>query len=160
MTRTERATSPRAILKDRSESKSGMDKHTPKGGAGTHNWGSLMNERDLEDAAFYDQDEEAEGARHRPYFSRGLDFSRAASTPAQPTRPTAEMRRTSSASVTEEDREKALQFRKNAFKSPGKCGPHTKSSNVPNCSPQTSTSQPLRVPPRLSLPPRPLRPSS
>ncbi|KAF7795710.1 hypothetical protein EIP86_006875 [Pleurotus ostreatoroseus] len=118
MTRTERATSPRAILKDRSESKSGMDKHTPKGGAGTHNWGSLINERDLEDAAFYDQDEEAEGARHRPYFSRGLDFSRAASTPAQPTRPTAEMRRTSSASVTEEDREKALQFRKNAFKSP------------------------------------------
>ena len=84
MTRTERATSPRAILKDRSESKSGMDKHTPKGGAGTHNWGSLMTERDLEDAAFYDQDEEVEGAPYTPYFSRGLDFSRAASPQRNP----------------------------------------------------------------------------
>ncbi len=64
MTRTERATSPRAIIKDRSESKSGMNKHTPKGGAGTHNWGSLMNERDLEDAALYDRVDETEGTFH------------------------------------------------------------------------------------------------
>ena len=67
MTRTERATSPRAILKDRSESRSGMDKRTPKGGAGTHNWGSLMNERDYEDAALYDEEgEEEQAAGERP----------------------------------------------------------------------------------------------
>lgn len=56
MTRTERATSLRAIIKDRSESKSGIDKRTPKGGAGTHNWGSLEDERDLEEAALYDEE--------------------------------------------------------------------------------------------------------
>lgn len=60
MTRTERATSPRAIIKDRSESKTGIDKRTPKGGAGTHNWGSLMDERILEDAAAYDQERETD----------------------------------------------------------------------------------------------------
>lgn len=70
MTRTERATSPRAILKDRSESKSGMNKRTPKGGAGTHNWGSLSNERDLEDAAMFDQEtDEAEGKSCSPLCS-------------------------------------------------------------------------------------------
>ena len=60
MTRTERASFPRAILKDRAESKSGMDKSTPKQGAGTHNWGSLMDERELEDAADYDEERELE----------------------------------------------------------------------------------------------------
>lgn len=58
MTRTERATSLRAIVKDRSESKTGIDKHTPKNGAGTHNWGSLMDERDLEEQAAYDEERE------------------------------------------------------------------------------------------------------
>ena len=63
MTRTERATSPRAIIKDRSESKTGTDKRMPKGGAGTHNWGSLTDERELEEAAEYDEQREldAEG---------------------------------------------------------------------------------------------------
>lgn len=55
MTRTERAAFPRAIIKDRAESKSGMDKHIPKNGAGTHNWGSLLEERDLEEAAQFDE---------------------------------------------------------------------------------------------------------
>lgn len=58
MTRTERATSPRAIIKDRSESRNAMGRDMAKGGAGPHNWGSLMNERELEDAA--DEDEERE----------------------------------------------------------------------------------------------------
>jgi hypothetical protein len=60
MTRTERATSLRAILKDRSESKTGIDKHTPKNGAGPHNWGSLMDERDIEEQAAYDEERELE----------------------------------------------------------------------------------------------------
>ncbi|KAJ3555816.1 hypothetical protein NM688_g2365 [Phlebia brevispora] len=121
MTRTERATSPRAILKDRSESKTGMDKHTPKGGAGPHNWGSLMNERDLEDAAEYDRDVEQ--------------------TEAQPPRPKAETRRKSSASVTDEDREKALQFRKNALKSP-----NVDLASIARTSAAVSTSPPSATP--------------
>lgn len=44
MTRTERATSPRALLKDRSEARNGYDNSLRKGGAGAHNWGSLDDE--------------------------------------------------------------------------------------------------------------------
>ena len=64
MTRTSRAAFPRAILKDR-QSRSGLSNEMKKGGAGTHNWGSLAQERALEDAALYDVDdyeeEEVEG---------------------------------------------------------------------------------------------------
>jgi len=55
MTRTERSVFPRAVLRDRSESKSGMDKSFRKGGAGTHNWGSLADEADLEYDAINDE---------------------------------------------------------------------------------------------------------
>ncbi|KAJ3864233.1 MAG: hypothetical protein NXY57DRAFT_1027840 [Lentinula lateritia] len=41
MTRTARATYPRAALKDRSQSRSGMDKSLKKDGAGRGNWGKL-----------------------------------------------------------------------------------------------------------------------
>ena len=61
MTRTARATFPRAIIKDRAESRSGMDKHVPKNGAGTHNWGSLFDEAELETSAAYDELDEDEG---------------------------------------------------------------------------------------------------
>ncbi|KLO08775.1 hypothetical protein SCHPADRAFT_908368 [Schizopora paradoxa] len=62
MTRTERSTSPRAIMKDRTESKSGYDKSLRKGGAGSHNWGSLEDElkheyEALEDEGVEDADE-------------------------------------------------------------------------------------------------------
>lgn len=56
MTRTERAAFPRAVVKDRSESKSGLDKSIRKGGAGQHNWGRLSDERDLEDAGLADEE--------------------------------------------------------------------------------------------------------
>jgi hypothetical protein len=55
MTRTERSVYPRAVLRDRSESKSGLDKSLRKGGAGGHNWGKLADERMLEDTAFDDE---------------------------------------------------------------------------------------------------------
>ncbi|KAG9226674.1 hypothetical protein CCMSSC00406_0006101 [Pleurotus cornucopiae] len=58
MTRTERATNPRAVIRDRSESKSGLNKSMPKNGAGTHNWGSYADERELEDAALADEEQE------------------------------------------------------------------------------------------------------
>ncbi|KAF9788099.1 hypothetical protein BJ322DRAFT_1047012 [Thelephora terrestris] len=58
MTRTERSLSPRAIIKDRSESKSGMDKALRKGGAGGHNWGNITDEYLLETEALDDERQE------------------------------------------------------------------------------------------------------
>ncbi|KAI0074265.1 hypothetical protein K474DRAFT_1665608 [Panus rudis PR-1116 ss-1] len=58
MTRTERASYPRAIVKDRSEPKNAMDKRIPKNGAGPHNWGSLEDEPELEAQAEYDEEQE------------------------------------------------------------------------------------------------------
>ncbi|KAF7964848.1 hypothetical protein HWV62_2500, partial [Athelia sp. TMB] len=57
MTRTARATFPRAMNKDRSESKSGHrdDKHMRKDGGGPHGWGRLSDEKDLEEAAMQDE---------------------------------------------------------------------------------------------------------
>ncbi|KAJ3814896.1 hypothetical protein EV368DRAFT_16647, partial [Lentinula lateritia] len=51
MTRTAKAAFPRAIIKDRSQSRSGFSKKMKKGGAGSHNWGKLgeiENENELE----------------------------------------------------------------------------------------------------------------
>jgi len=56
MTRTARSSFPRAVMRDRSESKSGLDKSLRKGGAGTHNWGSLADEQGLESAALDDEE--------------------------------------------------------------------------------------------------------
>jgi hypothetical protein len=55
MTRTERSHSLRALIKDRSEARNGMDNSLPKGGAGGHNWGSLDFELDYENAAIADE---------------------------------------------------------------------------------------------------------
>jgi hypothetical protein len=62
MTRTERASFPRALGRDRSESKSGLDKSIRKNGAGQHNWGSLADEGDFESAALEDEAGEFEEA--------------------------------------------------------------------------------------------------
>ena len=37
-----------------------MGKQIAKGGAGPHNWGSLINERELEEAALEDEERELE----------------------------------------------------------------------------------------------------
>jgi hypothetical protein len=58
MTRTERSLSLRALAKDRSEARNGMDSSVPKGGAGAHNWGSLDAEYSHESAAILDEDAE------------------------------------------------------------------------------------------------------
>jgi len=55
MTRTARAAYPRAVLKDRSESRSGLDTSIRKDGAGQHNWGSIADEQHLESAALEDE---------------------------------------------------------------------------------------------------------
>ena len=163
MTRTERATSPRAIIKDRSESRSGMDKRTPKGGAGTHNWGSLMNERDYEDAALYDEENEEEQAEGESALLmleiRSLKQVGVVRIAPPPT--AAGTRRLSSNSVTEDDRKEALKVRKNALKSKGTPLHQLFFRSDPDYCLQTSTSPPsLAAPPLCLLPLPPLYPSS
>ncbi|KAJ6453582.1 hypothetical protein C8R45DRAFT_1039111 [Mycena sanguinolenta] len=58
MTRTSRSASLRSILKDRSESKTGLNNNLRKNGGGAHNWGSLENERELEFAGIDDGQQE------------------------------------------------------------------------------------------------------
>jgi hypothetical protein len=86
MTRTERSHSLRALLKDRSEARNGMDSSVPKGGAGGHNWGSLDQAREI--TALVDEDadfDEGEATRKRrlvdvPFLPPlGLTFARSLS---------------------------------------------------------------------------------
>ncbi|KAF8888851.1 hypothetical protein BD779DRAFT_1522920 [Infundibulicybe gibba] len=101
MTRTERSAFPRAIIKDRSESRSGLDKSVRKNGGGPHNWGNLSDERELEYAAM--DDEELE-------FVKEDDTSSSSSEPAEgPAR--------SNSTLTDEEIATAKKLRKNAFKS-------------------------------------------
>jgi hypothetical protein len=60
MTRTARAAYPRAVIRDRSESRSGLDTTIRKDGAGQHNWGSIADEGQLEFDAMQDELREAE----------------------------------------------------------------------------------------------------
>jgi len=96
MTRTERSLSPRAIIKDRSESKSGMDKALRKGGAGGHNWGNLNDEYLYETEALDDERQESVANKEESADKPGLT------------------RRTSEAS--EEDLNAAREIRKRALK--------------------------------------------
>lgn len=80
MTRTERSHSLRALLKDRSEARNGMDSSLPKGGAGAYNWGSIESEYDYENAAIADgaaEDQAEEAGGRRPFvgFSRAPQFN-------------------------------------------------------------------------------------
>ena len=60
MTRTARASYPRAVIRDRSLSKSGLDGHIQKGGAGRHNWGDLEHEPRSEFDQYDEEEEEME----------------------------------------------------------------------------------------------------
>ena len=55
MTRTERSISPRALRRDRSENKEGVDTGMRKGGAGAHNWGSIDEEARAEREGLEDE---------------------------------------------------------------------------------------------------------
>ena len=123
MTRTARAAFPRAILKDRSESKSGHrdDKHVRKDGAGAHGWGAIADEKDLEDAAMIDEQLELE---HYARDSGGesyivsCDFSNICEDLMDGKLDALE-RASSSSSTSGEDLESAKEFRKNALKGKG-----------------------------------------
>ena len=126
MTRTARAAYPRAVIKDRSESRTGLDPSIRKSGAGHHNWGSLADELRLEEEAINDEEMEI-GIPVSPSFDSNsstrckhpfhslfsalvYSFILAAVSP----------QRTDNAKVlTEEEVERARNFRKNAFKGGG-----------------------------------------
>ena len=125
MTRTERSQSLRALIKDRSEARNGMDSSLPKGGAGSHNWGSLDFEYEHETPAMDDEtgelkDQVGEVGGKRRLADVQLRPQVLTPCPAAPDsqskKPTP-ARRTSS--VTDEDRENALKIRTNALKNGG-----------------------------------------
>ena len=96
-----------------------MGKEFVKGGAGPHNWGSLMDERELEEAALEDAEQREQGQEASGKY-RSSSSSVACAHPRHTTAETAEPTtgRKASVSISPEERQKALDFRKNAFKSP------------------------------------------
>ncbi|KAF4613257.1 hypothetical protein D9613_010969 [Agrocybe pediades] len=117
MTRTSRATYPRALVKDAHESRSGLDNGLRKQGAGHHNWGSLADERDLETQALDDENvEEEEDTTTGAAASASANAERSRS--LSPSQGKPELPRSTSG-MTEEEIEKARQLRKNAFKKSG-----------------------------------------
>lgn len=128
MTRTERAGFPRALLRDRSESKSGLDKSVRKNGSGQHNWGSINDERYLEAAALADEEEEFEESTTDQQRNNSVHK-----------KPKLEKRANS---FTEEERESARQIRKNALKAQD-----IDLSMIARTSSAASTSPPTRSPP-------------
>lgn len=130
MTRTERAGFPRALLRDRSESKSGLDKSVRKNGSGQHNWGSINDERYLEAAALADEEEEEfeEDATDQQHANDSVHK-----------KPKLEKRANS---FTEAERESARQIRKNVLKAQD-----IDLSMIARTSSAASTSPPTRSPP-------------
>jgi hypothetical protein len=108
MTRTARSSFPRAIVKDRSESKSGHDKRLRKDGGGPHGWGRLSDENELESAALYDEQLEFNQENASKLESVG-DVGK----------PEKIQRSVSGSSTSEEELESARKFRKNALKGTG-----------------------------------------
>ncbi|KAF9029573.1 hypothetical protein BDZ89DRAFT_1091790 [Hymenopellis radicata] len=104
MTRTARAVFPKAMIKDRSESRSGLDKSLRKNGGGQHNWGSLADERDLEFAALDDE------AMDMQKEETDVDADTATTDSNKP----AVAR--SASYMSDQELETAKEFRKNVFK--------------------------------------------
>ncbi|KAK2460858.1 hypothetical protein APHAL10511_007328 [Amanita phalloides] len=104
MTRTERASYPRAVLRDRSLSRSGLNTHLRKGGAGRHNWGGIEHESRLEYQALDDEERELERLPEDeiPNTAKTEDKKPGLS-------------RTTS-SMSDEERRRAMNIRKNALK--------------------------------------------
>ena len=127
MTRTARSSFPRAIVRDRSESKSGLDKSLRKNGAGMHNWGSLAQESYYEAAAQDDEEREflhSDDASIAESISSQSDcmwhcsnyhllIHRKIYTALEDKKPVFDK---SNGSLTDEELETARKFRKNALK--------------------------------------------
>ncbi|KAG8850920.1 hypothetical protein FRB96_009553 [Tulasnella sp. 330] len=108
MTGTIRATNPRALIRDRSNSKSGMDKSMRKAGGGAHNWGNMEDQIEGE---MYDDGEE------EPLDDVRKSASVAPSSPGQDRRLSVSTASTgTSSNLTEEEKEKAIQYRAHALR--------------------------------------------
>ncbi|KAF7343257.1 hypothetical protein MVEN_01757500 [Mycena venus] len=112
MTRTARSASLRSIIKDRSESKTGLNNNLRKNGGGAHNWGSLENERDLEFAGIDDGQQELDDELEDDDDSQSHHSDEPATyKKAAPTSPVLEL--------SEEEIAAARKVRMNAFKNGG-----------------------------------------
>jgi len=107
MTRTERSISPRAIIKDRSEARNGLDPRLRKGGAGAHNWGTFGDEARYEYEALDDELHDLDAAR--------ADGETVVPAEARGTSP----RPIIANALSEEERVEALRVRQQAFKKGG-----------------------------------------
>ncbi|KAF8152972.1 hypothetical protein B0H34DRAFT_721666 [Crassisporium funariophilum] len=114
MTRTARATYPRAVIKDRSESRTGLESGLRKSGAGHHNWGSLADEQQLESAALEDEDLDEETEIKGP--AEDLTASTSSRSISPHNKP--EIQRSTSG-LSDDELENARKFRKNALKKTG-----------------------------------------
>ncbi|THV05768.1 hypothetical protein K435DRAFT_773692 [Dendrothele bispora CBS 962.96] len=132
MTRTARAISPRAIIKDRSLNRSGLDRNLRKEGGGQHNWGRPEDElAALEDEQFEFEEYENE--------LKDDDSSSNGSEGAAETKP----RKVSNAGFTEEELAAAKAIRKKGFKGEVDLGAIARSSNAVSSSPPKVTSPSL-----------------
>ncbi|KAJ7178198.1 hypothetical protein C8R46DRAFT_1188250 [Mycena filopes] len=111
MTRTSRSASLRSVLKDRSESKTGLNNNLRKNGGGAHNWGSLENERDLEFAGIDDGQQELDEELGDDADDSGSAHSDEPTGYKKPSSPVLER--------SEEELATARKFRMNAFKGEG-----------------------------------------
>ncbi|KAJ7595015.1 hypothetical protein C8J56DRAFT_928187 [Mycena floridula] len=102
MTRTARSAFPRAMIKDRSESRSGLDKSLRKNGNGGHNWGNITDDyaalEDEELEQVEDSDDKDETESTQSVDSDEIKKPAVARAPS------------------DEDIESARKFRKNVFK--------------------------------------------
>jgi len=128
MTRTERSVYPHALVKDRSVSKTGLDKALKKGGAGPHNWGNPLDYQgeatDNGDDLLADPLAETENktssdvpaeSNNAPTGEMDQPSNNGPETsPVVQTKPMA-MQDGRKMSMTEEEREKARMFRKGAM---------------------------------------------
>ncbi|KAJ7914413.1 hypothetical protein B0H13DRAFT_2659205 [Mycena leptocephala] len=108
MTRTSRSASLRSVLKDRSESKTGLNNNLRKNGGGAHNWGSLENERDLEFAGIDDGQQELDEVQLEDDDDSQSGHSDEPASYKKPTSPVLEL--------SEEEIANARKVRMNAFK--------------------------------------------
>ncbi|KAG8951180.1 hypothetical protein FRC04_006662 [Tulasnella sp. 424] len=114
MTRTERANSPRALLKDRHVSKTGMDKSIRKSGGGAHNWGSPLDQYD--DSELYDEGFDEEESTAAAATSSTVQAAAEDASPKDRRRSSISASSTEEhATVNNEEKEKALAFRKRAL---------------------------------------------
>ncbi|KAF8496309.1 hypothetical protein JB92DRAFT_3126148 [Gautieria morchelliformis] len=127
MTRTERSFSPRAVIRDRSESKSGLDKSSRKGGAGAHNWGSYADEQDHEYRALEDYEDEGLAAAEDVKEELAADVSKASHDGSLTER--------RSSVVSEQERQQAREFRAKALKDGSDLGAIARTSAAVSSSP-------------------------